>query len=82
MVSHTAGAYEARRTFYTGRSNAIFVRRYGGVLQWLTFVLFSTVGLTLAFFRELPKKNHGAAIAKLRGIFTGLRVPMTRPPKA
>lgn len=82
MVSTSAGGYVARRTFYTGRANAIFVRRYGGWLEWVTFILWSTAGLPLAFLRELPKRNHGAAIAKLQGIFAGLRTPMTPPPQA
>ena len=81
MVATSAGGYVARRTFYTGRANAIFVRRYGGWYEWLTFVAFSVAGLPLAFLRELPKRNHGAALAKLRGIFAGLREPMTAPPK-
>ena len=81
MVSTSAGGYVARRTFYTGRSNAIFVRRYGGWFEWLTFILFSVAGLPLAFLRELPKRNQGAAAAKLRGIFAGLREPMTAPPQ-
>ncbi len=80
MVSATAGNYQPSRTFFTGRANAIFVRRYGGPLEWLTFVLWSALGLPLAFLRELPKRNQGAAIAKLKGIFTGLRVPMSEPP--
>ncbi len=82
MVSASAGDYVARRTFYTGRANAIFVRRYGGFLEWLTFVFFTAAGLPLAFLRELPKRNHGAAIAKLRGIVAGLKEPMTAPPRA
>ncbi len=82
MVSHTAGNYQARRTFFTGRANTIFVRRYGGPLQWLTFVLFTAVALPLAFLRELPKRNHGAAVAKLKGVLAGLRVPMTAPTAA
>lgn len=82
MVSHTAGSYKAGRTFFTGRANAIFVRRYGGPLQWLTFVLFTAAALPIAFLRELPKRNHGAAFAKLKGVLAGLRVPMTEPPAA
>jgi len=82
MVSHTAGSYKAGRTFFTGRANAIFVRRYGGPFQWLTFLLFTVVALPIAFLRELPKRNHGAAIAKLKGVIAGLRVPMTEPPGA
>ena len=81
MVSLTAGAYEPRRTFYTGRSAAIFVRRYGRFTDWLTFVAFMAGALPLAFLRELPKGNHRAVIAKLRGVLRGLREPMTEPPQ-
>lgn len=79
-VSHTAGSYQARRTFYTGRANALFVRRYGGPWQWLTFLVLTAIALPLAFLRELPKGNQGAAVAKLKGVLTGLREPMTEPP--
>ncbi len=82
MVSHTAGNYQARRTFFTGRSNSIFLRRYGRPLDWLTLILFSAMALPMAFLRELPRGNQGAAIAKLRGLITGFRVPMTKPPGA
>lgn len=82
MVSLTAGGYESRRTFYTGRSAAIFVRRYGRFTDWLTFFAFMAGALPLAFLRELPKGNHMAVVAKLRGVLAGLREPMTEPPAA
>ena len=82
MVSLTAGAYEPRRTFYTGRSAAIFVRRYGRLRDWLTFAAFMAGALPLAFLRELPRGNHRAVIAKLKGVVAGLKVPMTEPPAA
>lgn len=81
MVSHTAGAYKAGRTFFTGRANALFVRRYAGPRQWLTFLFFTCFGLPWAFLRELPKGNHGAALAKMRGVAQGLREPITPPPR-
>ncbi|MEM1204235.1 MAG: glycosyltransferase family 2 protein [Acidobacteriota bacterium] len=80
MVSRTAGSYQARRTFYTGRANALFTRRYGGLWQWATFLGFTAVALPLAYLRELRKGNQEAAVAKLRGVLTGLREPMTEPP--
>ncbi|MEM8961805.1 MAG: glycosyltransferase family 2 protein [Acidobacteriota bacterium] len=82
MVSHTAGAYQARRTFYTGRANSLFTRRYAGLWGWFTFVLFTAMGIPAAFVRELPKGNQMAAIAKLRGIVKGLSEPMTPLPPA
>lgn len=80
MVSHTAGNYKAGRTFFTGRANSLFVRRYAGFWGWCTFLAFTAAALPLAFLRELPKSNHGAAVAKLRGVVAGLREELTPPP--
>jgi GT2 family glycosyltransferase len=80
MVAHTAGAYVARRTFGTGRSTALFVRRYGTVGNWLSFLLIMGAALPFAFLRELPKGNHGAVFAKARGVVAGLRTPLAPPP--
>ena len=80
MVAQTAGSYEARRTFGTGRSTALFVRRYGSFRDWLTFVMIMGAALPLAFLRELPKGNQGAVIAKFKGVLTGLRTPLYPPP--
>ena len=81
MVSHTAGAYVPRRTFNTGRSAALFVRRYANLWQWFTFLGFISAAVVWAFFRELPKRNQMAAIKKAHGVITGLRTRMTQPPR-
>jgi len=80
MVSRTTGVYRADKTFQTGRSTAIFVRRYARPWQWATFLLFAAAAFPVAFLRELPRGNQAAAVAKLRGILAGLRVPLTPPP--
>ncbi|MEO1370595.1 MAG: glycosyltransferase family 2 protein, partial [Acidobacteriota bacterium] len=80
MVSHTAGNYQARRTYFTGRANSLFVRRYAGPVGWLTFLAFTAAGLPLAFLRELRTGNQAAAVAKLRGVIAGLREELTPPP--
>ncbi len=80
MVSMSTGVYKPGRTYQTGRSTAIFVRRYAGWWQWLTFAVAMLVAVPIAFLRELPKGNHMAAISKLKGVLAGLRVPLTGPP--
>jgi GT2 family glycosyltransferase len=80
MVSPTLGVYKPGRTFHTGRSTAIFVRRYANRRQWLSFLLFYTLSVPAAFIRELPKGNQRAAVEKLKGVLEGLRVPLTPPP--
>ncbi len=82
MVSHTVGVYVPSKTFHNGRSTAIFVRRYAGPLQWMKFWLLLAAAIPAAFVRELPRGNQRAAIAKLKGVIAGLRVPMTEPPPA
>lgn len=80
MVSHTVGVYVPSKTFHNGRSTALFVRRYAGPLQWLKFFVLLGLAIPAAFLRELPKGNQAAAIAKLKGVWAGLRTPMTDPP--
>ena len=82
MVSVTAGGYRAGRTYHTGRSTALFLRRYASPIQWLTAFAFTLVGYPAAFLRELPRGNQSAVLAKMKGFWRGLREPMTRPPAA
>ena len=79
-VSHTVGGYVAGRTYQSGRSTAILVRRHGGLWQWLTFVAFMSAALPMAFVRELIKGNQAAVTAKLRGVVDGLRATLSEPP--
>ena len=82
MVSPTTGGYTAGRTFRTGRSTAIFVRKYAGPAGWAGFLLGSAVALPAAFLRELPRRNTAAVAAKFRGLLAGLRVALPPPPSA
>jgi GT2 family glycosyltransferase len=75
MVSHSIGVYKPGRTFHTGRSTAIFLRKYARPWQWLSFALFYAASVPVAFLRELPRGNQAAAITKLKGVWEGLRVP-------
>ena len=79
-VGQSIGVYKPGRTFHTGRNMAIFVRKYAGPWQWLTFALFYAASIPVAFLRELPKGNQMAAIMKLKGVLAGLRVPLGAPP--
>jgi hypothetical protein len=80
MVSQSTGGYKPGKTFQTGRSSAIFVRRYANPWQWFTALLFIAAALPVAFVRELPRGNTAAVMAKAKGFWTGFRVPMTPPP--
>ena len=80
MVSQATGVYRAAKTYHTGRSTALFVRRYANTWQWLSFLAFTAAALPGAYARELPRRNQGAVVAKARGILAGLRAPLAPPP--
>jgi hypothetical protein len=80
MVSPTTGGYTPGRTFQTARSTAIFVRKFANPFEWLRFLAFFTLAVPAAFLRELPKGNQAAALAKVRGLVAGLRMPLEPVP--
>jgi GT2 family glycosyltransferase len=77
----TKGVYKAGKTFHTGRSTMIFVRRYATAAQRLRSFLFMLLALPAAYLRELRHGNQAAAVAKARGFLAGLRAPLTEPPR-
>lgn len=80
MVSPTTGGYTAGRTYRTGRSTAIFVRRFAGPAGWASWLLWSALALPAALARELPRRNAAAVRAKYRGLVDGLRAALPAPP--
>jgi len=82
MVSPTTGGYVAGRTYRTGRSTAIFVRKFAGAAGWLTFLAWSLAAFPAALVREGLRRNAGAVLAKYRGLWDGLREPLPPPPAA
>lgn len=81
MVSSSTGGYKPGKTFHSGRSTMLFVRRYAGALERLRAFAFMLLALPLAFLRELPRGNARAVTAKARGFLAGLRVKLTEPPR-
>ena len=77
----TAGSYTPTKTFHTGRSNAVWVRRHGGPWTAAAFVAANLAALCAAFVRELPRGNAGAVWAKARGVWRGLTEPLPPPPR-
>jgi len=69
------------KTFHTGRSNAVWVRRHAGMLGLLRFVVANLLALPAAFLRELPRGNAKAVRSKARGVLRGLRDPLPDPPE-
>lgn len=82
MISPTAGGYVPGRTYRTGRSTAIFVRKFAGAGGWLSFLAWSLAAFPAALVREALRRNAGAVLAKYRGLWDGLREPLPPPPAA
>lgn len=80
MVSPTTGGYRPAQTFRTGRSTAIFLRRYAGFRGWAAWLFWIALAFPAALARELPRGNAGAVFAKYRGFAAGLRAPLPPPP--
>jgi hypothetical protein len=68
------------KTFHTGRSNALYVRRHGGPLGLAGFLAANLVTLPAAWLRELPRGNTRSVISKAKGVLDGLRAPLPVPP--
>jgi GT2 family glycosyltransferase len=80
VAAASGGSYSPGKNFHTARSNAVFVRRHGGVGSLAVFLAANLVALPLAFLRELPRGNAAAVTAKARGLVRGLRDPLPPPP--
>jgi hypothetical protein len=76
----TGGSYTPLKTFHTGRSNAVWVRRHAGRLGLLRFVAANLLALPAAFVREMARGNTRAVRSKARGVLTGLTEPLPAPP--
>jgi GT2 family glycosyltransferase len=80
MVSPTTGGYTARQTYRTGRSTAIFVRKYAGAWGWTRFLFFAAIAFPAALVREVARGNASAVFAKYRGYAAGLRTELPPVP--
>jgi len=80
-VSSATGGYSPGRTFHTGRSTAIYLRRWASTWERWQSYAFVAATLPIAFLRELPRRNQGAVVAKAKGFWEGLRVELPSPPE-
>lgn len=81
VAASTAGSYTPTKTFHTGRSNALYVRRHGGPLGLAGFLAANLVTLPAAWLRELPRGNARSVVSKAKGLWNGLRAPLPEPPR-
>jgi GT2 family glycosyltransferase len=80
VAASTAGSYTPTKTFHTGRSNALYVRRHAGLLGLAGFLAANLATLPIAWLRELPRGNARSVRSKAKGIWAGLTAPLPPPP--
>jgi len=73
LSSSTGGGYSAGRKYMTGVNSVHFLRKHGSLSGWTALFVFDVLLWPLAFARGLLAGHGGAALAKLRGVFDGLR---------
>jgi len=73
LSSSTGGGYSAGRKYMTGVNSVHFLRKHGSLAGWTALFVFDVLLWPLAFLRGLVRGHGGAALAKLRGVFDGLR---------
>lgn len=76
MISASIGVYKPFRTFHTGRSTAIFLRKYASLPQWASSLSWFLASLPFAMLREMRRGNQAAVISKARGFAAGLRADL------
>lgn len=71
--SSTGGGYNPRRKYMQGVNSVHFLRRWGGVRAWLSFVLFDVLSLLPLLLVAPLRGRTRAVLAKGLGILDGLR---------
>lgn len=80
MISASIGVYKPTRTFHTGRSGSIFLRRHATTFEALRSLLWFSAAMPIAFLRELPRRNAQAVLQKMRGFWAGWRCDLAPIP--
>ncbi len=75
--SATIGSYSPRKKYLEAVNSAYFVRKHGTFPDRLKYIFFAGVGLFYALVVQTPQGNHKAVLAKARGLWVGLRKPLT-----
>jgi hypothetical protein len=75
--STTMGGYSPRRKYLEAVNSVYFVRKYGTASQCIKYAFFAGFGLVYALLAQSPRGNQRAVFAKARGLWDGLRKPLS-----
>ena len=73
LSSSTGGGYSAGRKYMTGVNSVRFLRKHGSVAGWVGLFVFDLLLWPLALAQAATKGGSAGAVAKLRGLWDGLR---------
>jgi hypothetical protein len=75
--SATIGDYSPRKKYLEAVNSVYFVRKYGTAKDFIKYAFFAGFGLLYALFIQSFRGNGRAVFAKARGVWDGLRKPIT-----
>jgi GT2 family glycosyltransferase len=73
LSSSTGGGYSAGRKYMTAVNSVHFLRKHGNWRGWAAFYFYDVLLWPLAFARGLVLGRGHAALAKIQGVYHGLR---------
>jgi hypothetical protein len=75
--SATIGDYSPRKKYLEAVNSVYFVRKYGTAKDFIKYAFLAGFGLLYALFIQSFRGNGRAVFAKARGVWDGLRKPIT-----
>jgi GT2 family glycosyltransferase len=69
----TGGGYNPRRKYMMAVNTVWFLRKHGNARRWLSFFVFDVCTLPFVWLVHAVRGEGGAALAKARGTWDGLR---------
>lgn len=73
LSSSTGGGYSPGRKYMTAVNSVHFLRKHGGWSGWTAWIVFDLLLWPAALLRGLVRGHAAGAVAKLRGLWDGLR---------
>ncbi len=75
--SSTIGSYSPRKKYLEAVNSIYYVRKYGNIPQKLKYFFYGILGIIPAFILQARYGNQKAVLAKARGLWDGLRKPLS-----
>lgn len=67
------GRYTFRKKYLEARNAIIFMKKHAKLRNWFKYLIYASLGLIYAFFREGLRGNIGGVFGKMKGLYDGFR---------